>query len=79
MQYQYVNVNTNMSSYRFLWNISCRQVIQLFETLVVRHGVMLVGPTGGGKTTVHQILAKTLTMLHRQRDKSSPHYKRVMT
>ncbi|XP_064645339.1 dynein axonemal heavy chain 6-like [Lineus longissimus] len=41
-----------------------KKIIQLYETLVVRHGVMLVGPTGGGKTTVLDILAKTLTNLH---------------
>ncbi|KAG7313007.1 hypothetical protein JYU34_000084 [Plutella xylostella] len=40
------------------------KVIQLHETMAVRWGVMLVGPTGGGKTTVLDILADTYTSLH---------------
>jgi hypothetical protein len=31
------------------------KVIQLHDTMLVRHGVMLVGPTGGGKTTVLKV------------------------
>eukprot|EP00049_Salpingoeca_infusionum_P016632 m.342064 g.342064 ORF g.342064 m.342064 type:complete len:4133 (+) comp16119_c0_seq2:317-12715(+) len=47
-------------------DVQVRKVIQLYETMVVRHGVMLVGPTGGGKTTVYQVLEKTLMLLDEQ-------------
>ncbi|CAI2733353.1 unnamed protein product [Schistosoma spindalis] len=40
------------------------KIIQFYETLIVRHGVMLIGPTGGGKTTIYRILAKVLSNLH---------------
>ena len=35
--------------------------IQLYETTTVRHGLMLVGPAGGGKTLVNKVLAEALT------------------
>ncbi|CAB4027440.1 dynein heavy chain 6, axonemal-like isoform X1, partial [Paramuricea clavata] len=43
-----------------------KKTIQLYETMLVRHGVMLVGPTGGGKTTCYETLKMTLTSLHAQ-------------
>ncbi|XP_047348170.1 dynein axonemal heavy chain 6 [Vespa velutina] len=41
-----------------------RKAIQLHETMRVRHGVMLVGPTGSGKSTVLNTLCKTYTRLY---------------
>ena len=42
------------------------KVIQLFETLSVRFGVMIVGPTGGGKTTTYRVLAESMSKLREQ-------------
>ena len=39
------------------------KVVQLFETFNVRFGVMLVGPTGGGKTACYQTLKDALSTL----------------
>ncbi|XP_050084093.1 dynein axonemal heavy chain 6 [Anopheles aquasalis] len=41
-----------------------RKTLQLYETMVVRWGVMLVGPTGSGKTTVLHMLSKALEKLY---------------
>ncbi|KAF0975040.1 hypothetical protein FDP41_005793 [Naegleria fowleri] len=37
--------------------------LQLYETTILRHGVMLVGATGGGKTLCYKTLAYALTSL----------------
>ncbi|XP_069482525.1 dynein axonemal heavy chain 6 [Ambystoma mexicanum] len=60
--------------------VSClvHKVIQFYETMLVRHGVMLVGPTGGGKTTVYKILADALGALYRAKE-DHPFYRPVKT
>ncbi|XP_065895241.1 dynein axonemal heavy chain 1-like isoform X2 [Dysidea avara] len=40
-----------------------RKCIQLYETTVVRHGLMLVGPTISGKTRCYEVLKAALTSL----------------
>jgi len=39
------------------------KVIQLYETILVRHGLMLVGPTGGGKTSCYRCLQHSMGLV----------------
>lgn len=39
------------------------KVIELYEMICVRHGLMVVGPTGGGKSKNIAVLQEALTHL----------------
>ncbi|KAM9856968.1 dynein axonemal heavy chain 1 [Aulostomus maculatus] len=53
--------------------------IQLYETTVVRHGLMLVGPSGSGKTKCYEVLGAAISALKGQPSVSGGIYEAVQT
>jgi dynein heavy chain, axonemal len=50
-------VESNRLVYHPTW---VTKILQLYDTTLVRHGIMLVGPTGGGKTQIFKNLRSAL-------------------
>lgn len=53
--------NQGLQQHEFLIN----KVIELYSMTLVRHGMMLVGPTGGGKTKCYKTLARAMGKLNK--------------
>ncbi|OMJ81675.1 hypothetical protein SteCoe_17784 [Stentor coeruleus] len=54
-----------------------QKIIQLYETMEVRFGIMIVGPATAGKSTCYKILAKSLTELRAKHSKN-PSFQKVL-
>ncbi|KAJ3214893.1 Dynein heavy chain 1, axonemal [Dinochytrium kinnereticum] len=54
-----------------------KKCIQLYETTVVRHGLMLVGPTGGGKTSCLRVLSRALSILQGRKAPNGKNFEKV--
>ncbi|CAE6938378.1 DNAH1 [Symbiodinium sp. CCMP2592] len=52
-----------------------KKQFELFDMIQVRHGMMLVGPTGGGKTCCYRSLQRACTSLMDPAKNSSPYQK----
>lgn len=53
-----------------------QKVMQLYDTVQVRHGLMLVGPAGGGKTSCYRLLSAAMSDLHKVQGFAKVHYTR---
>ncbi|XP_050390512.1 dynein axonemal heavy chain 1 [Patella vulgata] len=51
-----------------------KKCIQLYETTVVRHGLMLVGPTASGKTKCYEVLQHAMSALKGQMSPSGEEF-----
>ncbi|XP_011707083.1 PREDICTED: dynein heavy chain 1, axonemal-like, partial [Wasmannia auropunctata] len=56
-----------------------RKVVQLYETTLMRNGLMLVGPTGSGKTKCYKVLKHTCTCLKGQLQSNGKPFTTVIT
>ena len=56
---------------QFVEGFTCK-VLQLYDTTVVRHGLMIVGPAGAGKTMNYKVLADAMSAL-----KDTDYYEKV--
>ncbi|XP_025097584.1 dynein heavy chain 1, axonemal-like [Pomacea canaliculata] len=56
-----------------------KKCIQLYETTVVRHGLMLVGPAGSGKTKAYKVLQGAMTSLAGTMSPSGANFEKVHT
>ncbi|PVD29059.1 hypothetical protein C0Q70_11656 [Pomacea canaliculata] len=56
-----------------------KKCIQLYETTVVRHGLMLVGPTVSGKTRCYEVLQKAQSALKGEPSPSGEPFENTLT
>ena len=60
-------------------DVTVTKIIQLYETKNSRHGVMIVGQTGSGKSVTWKMLRNTLSRLRKENRGAQYQFVRVWT
>jgi dynein heavy chain len=55
------------------------KIMQLYDTIQVRHGLMIVGPTGGGKTRNYETLQHAMTSIAKDPKNTNKAFTKVHT
>ena len=60
---EFLNIlKQNLSSMKLEYNdVFIERIIQIYEMILVRHGLMIIGDTISGKTSSYKVLSKTLS------------------
>ena len=60
-------INRNCIKYNFQnIEVFLRKILELYEMIIVRHGLMLVGYSYGAKTSAYKVLADALSDLYHE-------------
>lgn len=75
---EYGNLLTKLKEAHEFYNYQSEEIfitknIQLYDTIQVRHGLMIVGPTGGAKTATYRALSKAYNLLKDEENFSKVH------
>lgn len=57
------NIDLRYFCYCIVTFITCFQILQLYQISLIHHGLMMVGPSGSGKSMAWRVLLKALERL----------------
>lgn len=61
--FKYYDLHKNLYFRVIIFNIVYLQILQLYQISLIHHGLMMVGPSGSGKSLAWRVLLKALERL----------------